>query len=328
MFKKNLGKVAITSMVACASLGTAHHVLADDTFQIEKNNIFAQDNSIVKNVNPDVRAKEDLKDLAYAYSYNLYKIHEISLDDSIPLNKGWSSPRSYYAFPVVKLNGDMGISEGDAMAAHTASLTNSTGHNQTLSTASFTYTQEDSVTTVSYNSSGMGMSATAEIKIPFIAGISTTVAATFDYTKGEEARRTTTKSWTVPPQTIDIPAGKTYKVEWMMKTGVAKGTANLTTRVTADIPYQVNNGTVSTTDLKTAMTRQQALVNQLTYPTLWDYQWQWEVSGDSVFRQWGTSTYTVKYGTDLVMKVYDVTKRNAEPVLIDSIPMDITPTPI
>ncbi|WP_406835092.1 hypothetical protein ABLU29_02530 [Lactococcus lactis] len=52
------------------------------------------------------------------------------------------------------------------------------------------------------------------------------------------------------------------------------------------------------------------------------------MSSDTALRKWGTSRYTAKFGTELIMTITDVTNARTSPVVVQQISMELTPNVI
>lgn len=44
----------------------------------------------------------------------------------------------------------------------------------------------------------------------------------------------------MPSQSVQVPAGHTYKLNWVLNTGTASGTSKLTSQVSARVPYKID----------------------------------------------------------------------------------------
>lgn len=276
---------------------------------------------------PISQIQGEVLSLSSVLSYNKYLNGEISLNDVIPSN---ADLLSYAEDPYVKLNNDMSLQEGDSLAAHTSELTNNTDTSQILSTASFTYTQLDTVSTKTSHTAGVDMTTTAEMKFPFVSG-SMSMSVKYEYNNTNEITSSETKQWEVPAQTISVPAGKTYKLTWVLTSSTASGTVDLTNRVTAVLPYASSSGSGSI-GIGDAINEQHSFYDKLIEGEgfiPWGFEEEWEpLDSGSGVRKLGTSTYHAKFGTDLVLDVSDVTDSSSAAKVISRIPMHIKATTI
>ncbi|TPR56922.1 ETX/MTX2 family pore-forming toxin [Enterococcus sp. OL5] len=203
----------------------------------------------------------------------------------------------------------MTLKDGKTLAAHNATLHNNTGIGQVMSTASFSYTQTDKVTTKASHSTGTSMTTTAEMKFPFVSGsMSLNVKYDFSYNKSVES--TETKQWVVPSQNITVPAGHKYRVDWILNIGVARGTTDLTSYVKATIPFKMNsnNGTRYGLTLRDSIRNYDRFFSSITNsPYIWGARQNWERYNDNAaIRKWGVAQYEAEFGTELVMTITDV----------------------
>jgi hypothetical protein len=273
-----------------------------------------------------------LNSLSHNLSNNLALNGEISNDQILQDSRGWLPPEVFPGDPFVEDNNDMELKEGEALAAHTAELSNDTNTDQTLNTASFAYTQTDSVSTTNSHTAGFDMTTTAEMKFPLISG-SMSMTVKYEYNNSKEVTSSTTKEWDVPSQSILVPAGKKYKVDWILKTGVATGTVNLTRKVTGEVSYMCNEygggyNSISMMPIGTAIEKEKAF-EQSTPNTafIWGDLNNWEtLDSNTALSKSTVSNYTAKYGTELIMHVSDLSDEvEGQPKVIKSIKMDINP---
>ena len=328
MSKPKLKKMVFTSLLVCSSFWPVDLAFADNNAPSHFDDaVLSQSNT---STDARLKIKDELRNLAYAQSCNLNRNKEILPEETLSAQGGdWQQlldPFEYSTQAAAKTNGDMEIKDGEDLAAHSAYLNNNTSTDQTLSSASFKYEQTDSVSTTTSHSAGVELSVTVEMEIPFISGASTTVTAKYDYNNTHEITTTTTKTWEVPSQAINVPAGKKYKLEWVLKTGIATGTTDLMSQVSADVPYKVKNNVIYRDDVKTSINRQKRLVNTLPSSVPWGDENNWTIVNNVVYRKWGSATYTAKCGTELIMNVMDVTNKNMTPVLVKSISIATSPT--
>lgn len=275
---------------------------------------------------------QPLESLSHNLSRNLALSGEIGDDQILQNISNWEEPNVYPGDPFVEDNNDMVLKDGDSLAANTTYLTNNTGIDETLNTASFAYTQTDSISTTNSNTAGVEMTTTAEMKFPLVSG-SMSMTAKYEYNNTKEVTSSTTREWAVPSQSIIVPAGHKYQVDWVLKTGVATGTVNLTREVTGIIPYKCNeNGLgynfVNEMPIGAAIRNQKNLENNLDDRAYkWNDSDNWEeIDTNTALSKLTTSRYTAKYGTQLIMNVSDITDlENKSSSIIQSTPMSINP---
>lgn len=272
--------------------------------------------------------KQELSSLAETYSSNRSSNGEFGLFNLILSGSPLAEPWSFNQTPLAKVNDDMQLKDGNTLAAHSATLNNDTGTDQTLSTASFEYDATDSVTTSTTHSAGVSETTSAEMTFPIAKG-SISVTAKYDFSTTKAVTSSETRKWVVPAQPIKVPAGRHYRVSWVLNTGIATGTTELTSRVNAVIPYKHIKDVRYGESIGNAINGENKLENKLSDATKWYDKGKWSVvDSGTALRKWDVATYTAKYGTDLVMNVEDVTNTKSSPILVKSIPMNVTPTTI
>lgn len=269
---------------------------------------------------------EDLRDLGFVISYNKTAIKEITEYERLSDPKDPNlDPWNLVHNPFARVTDDMYIENDKTVAAHQAFLENSTGIDQDMQTASFEYSQTDSVTTITSNAVGGAVTTSTEMEFPFVSG-SISMEVRYDFSHTREVASNVEKKWTVPSQTISVPAGKKYKVEWVLKMGTARGTTDLTSRVSGIVPFKkIPGGVIYGYSLGNAINEQVRLTNILQGSA---YQWTnrsyWErIDGITALRKWTNSKYEAKIGTALEMKVSDATNGNL--VSLKTVPMNLTP---
>ncbi|HCQ8731931.1 ETX/MTX2 family pore-forming toxin [Enterococcus faecalis] len=283
----------------------------------EKNNIDINDGTATMN--------QELSHLAVSLSMNKYRNGDIGFDNLIWPGTIATFPWNFDQIPFANVNNDMKLKDGKTLAANSSTLNNDTGTDQTLSTPSFEYTSTDSVTTSTTHSAGVSLTTSAEMSFPIAKG-SLSMTVKYDFSNTNEVSSSETRKWTVPSQQIVVPAGRHYKVNWVLTTGVATGTTDLTSKVKAMVPFKRVSGSRDGLSVGDAINTQNDLKNKLPNSTIWQDEGRWSVvSSDAALRKWSVATYIAEYGTDLIMNIEDVTDTKSFPILVQSIPMNLTP---
>ncbi len=170
----------------------------------------------------------------------------------------------------------------------------------------------------------VGTELTTECEMTFpIAKGSMSLKVKYDYNTTKEVKSETSRTWDVPTQPVTVPAGKHYKVNWFLETGVAKGTTQLTTRVDAAVPFKKNStGYRYGYSIGHTIRDLRNLRKKIPdFPYTWDADKDWQVDGGSALRKWSDATYEAKYGTNFTMEILDVTNSKSAPVLVKRIPV-------
>ncbi|WP_338350390.1 ETX/MTX2 family pore-forming toxin [Enterococcus faecalis] len=279
-------------------------------------------------VDPLTQIKYDCRDLGFKISYNKKINGEISEDKRLSeYQNPYLEPSSLTSESVAQINNDMIIEDGESVAAHKATLTNNTNRDQHLSSAAFGYKQTDTVTTQTTHGAGGSLTTSAEMKFPFVSG-SMSMEVRYDFGHTNAVTSSVEKNWEVPSQQLLVPAGHTYQLEWVLKMGKASGTADLDSKVSAEIPFKKIYWSGTDTEkypIGVAIAEQERLENILHGSA---YKWgvadKWHrIDSTTALKKLTKSKYKAKIGTELLMNVVDITngKRN----VVDSIPMNITP---
>ncbi|WEV44788.1 ETX/MTX2 family pore-forming toxin [Streptococcaceae bacterium ESL0687] len=325
MLKFKRGKLLIASLVLYSAIKPIGTVFAD-VAPPEATTVDVFSNAVINPqviTNPDQQMKKELQELSEAWSRNLW-IDGLLAYDEIASGRH-TTPSNYSSNTKILEIGDMQVRDGNTLAAHSAYLTNGSSVEQNMLTGSFTYNQQNTVITRVTHGGGVKLSAGATINLPFING-TTTMEAKYDFSSTDAVRNTITKIWNVPAQNIRVPAGHTYQVDWVLKTGLATGEVDLVSQVSAMIPYRLKNNAPLLESLKQGLKEQRELEANLVNPERWPYMNMWTNIGNKNYRNWGKAEYRAEYGMQLVMQIRDLTKRDAEPVMVDSIVMDVVPT--
>lgn len=270
----------------------------------------------------------EIRDLSYVLSGNLWGRGEITMEER--LVGGNDLLPSIYETHTPKVNNDMIIKDGELIAAHTATLKNSTDQTQNLSTTSFEYTSEAKVTTTNTHATGISETSQVEMKFPIASG-SQSVTASYNYSHTKSVESTETQKWNMPSQTITVPAHKTYKVEWILIKGKAEGTTNLDATITGVIPYKRIKNSMrrdfmpigEAVNLQNTFERDhsQGVLSWSPIHSWSDYNTDLTTASKTV----GRAKYKAEYGVELVMEVYDVTN-NSNPIKVTSETLNVAPT--
>ncbi|HCN74974.1 ETX/MTX2 family pore-forming toxin [Pseudolactococcus plantarum] len=282
---------------------------------------------------------KELGDLAYNRTYNEFRNNNISKAELLPSDGGrWDSLRPMFVKvnPLTSLNNDMRIEKGKTIAAHVAMLENRTNNDHNYKTAEFSYTKSDTVTTSTTHSVGVSMTSGGKMEFPFFEA-SVSMTAKYDFGTTKPVQTSEVRQWKVPAQDIKVPAGKKYRVSWLLNTGIATGTVNLIGRVEAEVPYKLfvprRFAWSDSRDLVSSIKAYDEAVKQnRTSPYIWGARNDWQITsdGEAALRKLGDAKYTANYGTELVMLITDVTstRGRALPVEIQRITLPIQPETI
>lgn len=333
--KKLLVYTYLASSVILLGAQNTHNVQADTKSKeapvilMNPESYSVQDNK--KRISSETKKlMEEASELSKAWSYNMYNAKEFSLNETTFQNPNQAEPVNFKDQPLVKINDDMRLKDGVALAANKSVLSNATSGLQVMKTPSFRYESKDEVTTTTNHSTGTSITTSAEMKFPLLSG-SMSMVVKYDFSHTNAETTSTTKEWNVPSQDIEVPAGKTFQVEWLLKTGVATGTSDLNSKITGLIPYRY----FASSNQRYALDYEDAVSdfwsNYQKKPKDWpagkNYQGVYSDNGNYVLRKWGTSNYEATYGTEFVMNIIDVTNPKV-PVQVKTIPVSNATTKI
>lgn len=277
--------------------------------------------------------QEKLRGMGRGYSHTQLFAGKMKLSEEInDYNK--QKPLNVTQTPVVTPNDDMKIVEGEALAANTTTFSNKTGTQMTYNTPSFTYKNTNSATTNTTHAVELGLTTSATMKFPFVSG-SMSMSAKYNFSTGASETTTEEYSWTVPSQNIPVKPNQKIRVDWLLKTGKAEGTVQLTDRIGANIPYKINqfDQTLSTKTIGEIV----SLDEYDFYQKDWDRfvggsREEWTTAptpenGKADFTV-GEARYSAKYGTEMVMQVVDVTGGVQKAKVIKTIPVKANVKPV
>ncbi|WEV45723.1 ETX/MTX2 family pore-forming toxin [Streptococcaceae bacterium ESL0687] len=265
----------------------------------------------------DKTLKEELKALSAILNSNMIKSGELSPDDKLSANQ--TNPSIRYTIPVVIENDKISVNKGKSSAVRTQVFSNTSGADNTLPTPVFNFNYKDSVTAMTNRTTNVAYQVEKELKLPFQMDGSTSINARYDYDSIKPLTTTSTKNWIVTQDRLYIPAGKKYKVEWLVNTGVARGDVKLTSQVEGLLPYKPRGTGTSKYEFYSAIRVQRELENELPGAEKWEGEDKWLITKRAeAFRIWGTGSFTAEYVNGLTRNVYDITNGESNAPLVES----------
>lgn len=318
LYKILLALFSVSSTIILSTTSHADEYLQDKNLS-EENQYLEKNNSVA--VTPFIL--DELRNLSHALTLKTWLNGEISASQmATNLNPVVTSEEG-----VVVLNNNMKIGNGEILAANQSTLDNTDSPiDQKLGTPSFEYTSSNSVTTQTTHATGTNLTTAAKMTFPLAEG-SMSFSVTYNFSHTNTVSTVETYKWNVPSQSILVPAGRKYSVNWILNQGVASGTVNLQSKVKGEIPYRINRFH----PIGKALEEEDRLSNTLTiagvnHPIFNQrHEWTWDSSDNTVAsRNVGNASYTARYGTELIMKVTDITD-SKNPVQVFSSPLNVTP---
>lgn len=314
---KKVNKVAL-SVLLISLIGNVSPIIVKANSNISQPNSFEDMSSIIQN---------KLRGMARGKSNTLVYDGKIEIKETIGYRGSEDSiPWDVSEVPIITPNNDMKISDGDILAANSTTFDNDTETSMNYNTPSFTYKNVNSSTSNTSESLNLGLTTTAEMKFPIASGsISSSVAFTFE--KGASKTKTEEYSWTVPTQNIPVKPHQKIRVDWLLKTGKVEGTVNLQDRIGATIPYKLlSNGGRAGESISETVSNKNEFDTKNWDRFVGDDRLNWITAPvpnqDKVDYMVGKAHYTVNYGSEMIMKVIDITNGESKATTIKTVPLE------
>lgn len=279
----------------------------------------------------DKRIQEKLRGMAFGMSNTMVYAGKIKPGEEIGY-RGYedSRPWDVSEVPVVVPNNDMQILEGEALAANTTTFSNNTNTPMTYNTPSFSYKNTNTTTSTTTHSVDLSLTTSVEMKFPIASGsLSSTIK--YNFSKGSSETNSEEYSWNVPTQNIPVDSHQKIRVDWVLKTGKAEGTVQLKDRIGANIPYKISD-VIYGKNIANTVSNEIDFDQENWDRFVGDNRADWTVASapnnDKVDYSVGEASYSAKYGTEMVMKVVDVTEGTRNAKVIKTIPVKATAKPI
>ncbi|MEY8537062.1 ETX/MTX2 family pore-forming toxin [Lactococcus muris] len=331
-----LASLTLVCGASFATLRTAYAESSQNVRQIGKTTQSQQSN--VKDIHDDVYAL--LKRLSLGLS--AYRVSQGLLDSKYQITKdspdGYSSP---WLFQVTKepffyLSPDLNTKDSGDMSTNVTTFDNNSDSAIICSTPSFSYTGTDTTTSTSTMGVSSGINTTVGINFPGVGESSISLSVNFNFSTTKSQTTSTSINWTVPPENISLKPHHKIRVYWMLKNMTATGTAAMRARYRGIIPFAhypfyppedgysisqlLNDSSLISGDYWNSYTGESKDRWHAIAPNDPDYDPD-DVAegGDYDISQ---STYSAKYGTEMYLRVDDITAgaNNAETVAIIHVP--------
>lgn len=317
--KKLIKGAAITTFLLTVGISVpSGYVSADTVLSVSRNS------DGFEGLSKNLQGK--LVGMGRGYSHTQLFEGKMKLSEEIS-NYNDEKPLNVTQTPVVTPNDDMKIVEGETLAANTTTFSNQTSTPMTYNTPSFSYKNTNSTTTTTTHAFELGLTTSATMEFPFVNG-SMSMSAKYNFSTGASETTTEEYSWTIPTQNIPVEPNQKIRVDWLLKTGKAEGTVQLTDRIGANIPYKIRKSdhTIFTKSIGEVVSS-----NEFNF-----YQEDWDRFVGGERSEWtaapapendkadytvGTARYSAKYGTEMVMQVVDVTEGARKASVIKTLPV-------
>ncbi|MEY8458694.1 ETX/MTX2 family pore-forming toxin [Lactococcus ileimucosae] len=321
--KVAMGLASLTLLLGSsfAPLKTAHAESSQIMRQAGKTTQSQMGN--LKDIHSDVYAllkRLSLGLSAYRVSQGLldskYQITKDSPDYcSNPLIFQVTKEPSFYLIP------DLKAEDAGDMSTNVTTFDNDSDAAIICSTPSFSYTGTDTTTSTSTMGVNTGIDTTAGISFPGVGDTSIVLSVHFNFSTTKSQTTSTTINWTVPPENISLKPHHKIRVYWILKNRTASGTAAMRARYRAVIPfaYYPFYPPVEGYSLGRLIKDPSLLPENYWSSYTGESRDRWHpVTPDDPdydptdFAEGGyydvsQSTYTAKYGTEMYLRVDDIT---------------------
>ncbi|MEY8537063.1 ETX/MTX2 family pore-forming toxin [Lactococcus muris] len=292
-----------------------------------------QQKESLKNVYDDVYAL--LKRLSLGLS--AYMVSQGQLDPKNQITKdspdGYSNPWLFQVLrePFFYLSPDLNTKDSGDISTNVTTFDNDSDSAIICSTPSFSYTGTDTTTSTSTMGVSSGINTTVGINFPGVGESSISLSVNFNFSTTKSQTTSTSINWTVPPENISLKPHHKIRVYWMLKNLTASGTAAMRARYRAAVPFSHNPDIAYS--LGQLMGYPSRISDDYWNTYVGDPREKWHAiapddpdfdptdpaaAADYDISQ---STYTAKYGTEMYLKVQDITAGANKAKTIAIIPM-------
>jgi hypothetical protein len=229
----------------------------------------------------------------------------------------------------VEQMGDITYTEGKILDAGSSTMTNPLkDQDLTLQTIASDFSYTDTATSTVTHGTKFNTEVSAKFNVD-IAEMSTKFSLEYNYANTKSETQTKTVTYKIPSQAIKVPAGKTYKISTLLKTGKAIGKVYLNTEFKGP-DYKIQKFLSPNSIWHTHFTMGEARHMQRVSEAKRNL-FKPETSGTirhlggNDFKAVGYGEFQVEYSTDFYIRVDDVTPNNSrslknEPVAMYKIP--------
>ena len=214
-------------------------------------------------------------------------------------------------------NSDLKVDADTPITANTTTFNNNTNTEMTYDTPSFTYSATDTLTTVTTRTIDNGLNITAQVPLP-AGSVSVALSAHFNFSTSNSQTTSETFAWTVPSQHVSVKPHQKIRVTWILNKMKAKGTVNLRDRFSAYLPYGITNTGPSSWVIDTMGLGEVVGNRHLISDNYWNAytndsieKWH-KVDNQTADYDIADANYSANYGTEMNLKVDDITSVNKE----------------
>lgn len=214
---------------------------------------------------------------------------------------GWLKPVDQY----VEQDGDVQIVNERTLAVGDEVITNNTTQQMDIKTAQFEHTEKFTTSTTTTNAFKLGLKASYSLKI-YSAQIGTEINTEYSFTHSGTQSKEESKKYTIPSQNIPTLPGHTYKLEYILSIGKARGNVKYIGDVHGFVPYAMRNDNRGSYSLK-AGNAVKAAERDSQYVSA-GYKNKFEYKDIDTMRYTGGRGYfEADYGISFRLKVTDIT---------------------
>ncbi|MEY8458696.1 ETX/MTX2 family pore-forming toxin [Lactococcus ileimucosae] len=234
----------------------------------------------------------------------------------------------------IAVNSDIKTEGGEDIAANVTCFDNESDTQAVFSTPRFSYTSTDTTESTSNTEIGTGIDAISNINFPVDGFSSLILSVHFNFSTTKTQTTSTSVNWTVSPQNIPVKPHHKIQVYWILKNINARGTVAMRDRYTAEIPYGINIGpswfVKLSHGLGAVIDNTSWLSNDDWNSCLGDSKGKWHAVAPEPGQQESSTadydqdqaSFTAKYGTEMYLKIDDITsgQNNAKTIAVIPVP--------
>lgn len=226
------------------------------------------------------------------------------------------------------VNQDIETEKGDSLAANVTTFENNTNEQMTYTTPSFAYTNTNTVTSSSTQAINNGIESTEKIEVPGAGSASVKMLVHFNFSTTQSQTNTETINWSVPPQNIPVKAHHKIRVTWILNNMIAKGNATMRERYSGYLPYAAGEYWQDGYALGAAIDNVALYSDNYWNSYVKEARTKWHPvvpaegqNMDTADYDGAIATFTAKYGTEMYLKVDDITNGNKNSKTLTYIPI-------
>ncbi|SFM27417.1 toxin ETX/toxin MTX2 [Bacillus sp. 5mfcol3.1] len=170
---------------------------------------------------------------------------------------------------------------------------NNTSQEQTYNTSTFSQAITNTTTTTTTHGFKESTAGKVKVGIPFIGETEITQTLEYNFTNSNANTKSETNTITAPAQPVKVPANKIYKTEVYFEKKQTSGNVELYADILTGAKNPKSSEIISIGSALDRANNKNGLTKSPTDPNR--------------VRSKGNGTFTIEYGTNLVVKTYDIT---------------------